>query len=313
MNSIIRYWNQNRKKIIITILIVAFIIFGIKMLNSIFASMPSEIENEGNINVTEDMSLPEESVITGQKPAEETTNENINIISDFVGYCNERKFTEAYNLLSEDCKKELFQTQDLFVTNYGDIFNNKKTYRLELWFTEGNDYTYRIMYYADDLLSTGNFDEIDNYEDYITIIEENNAKKLNISGFIKSQNINSVSEREGIEITINKRYIYREQEKYNITIRNKTNKTILISDRNNNNICLTDNNQVEYNSILNEITQLDLEVMPNGNKSINIKFQKIYGTEREIQKILFKNIILDKEAYNKDSQDYLKTKIDIEI
>ena len=66
MNSIIRYWNQNRKQIIIAILIVAFIILGIKMINAIFASMPSEIENGDNVNLMEDMSLPGESVITGQ-------------------------------------------------------------------------------------------------------------------------------------------------------------------------------------------------------------------------------------------------------
>ena len=42
MNRFIRYWNQNRKKIIIAILIVAFIIIIIKTINYILENQEDE-------------------------------------------------------------------------------------------------------------------------------------------------------------------------------------------------------------------------------------------------------------------------------
>lgn len=293
MNRFIRYWNQNRFKIIITLIIVVFIWLLIYIINSILANIPQE---SINTNVTiQDSSKPTESVITGEEMPEETVNENTNLIQKFVSLCNEKNYNEAYNLLSTDCKEEVFTTIDDFKRNYVDkIFTSNKTYTLELWFNTNVEYTYRIVYIEDNILSSGTIDTINNKEDYITIIKENNEKKLNLNGFIAKEKIGNTSLQNNIEITVNNKLAYRSYEQYNITIKNNTNSTIRISDeQDGNEICLIDSNEVEYDSAINEISISDLIIEPGTTKNLSIKFYKIYNLYRTITKIRFKSINTD--------------------
>lgn len=293
MNRFIRYWNQNRFKIIITLIIVVFIWLLIYIINSILANIPQE---SINTNVTiQDSSKPTESVITGEEMPEETVNENTNLIQKFVSLCNEKNYNEAYNLLSTDCKEEVFTTIDDFKRNYVDkIFTSNKTYTLELWFNTNVEYTYRIVYIEDNILSSGTIDTINNKEDYITIIKENNEKKLNLNGFIAKEKIGNTSRQNNIEITVNNKLTYRSYEQYNITIKNNTNSTIKISDgQDGKEICLIDSNEVEYDSAINEISISDLIIEPGSTKNLSIKFYKIYNLYRTITKIRFKSINTD--------------------
>ena len=53
------------------------------------------------------------------------------------------------------------------------------------------------------------------------------GNKLSINGFLGKSNINKKKEQEGIELTINERFVYRDFEEYSISIKNNTDKTIL--------------------------------------------------------------------------------------
>lgn len=314
MNRFIRYWNQNKNKIIITILIVVFIIILIQTINYILGQIQNEPQ-PSNSDI-EDTSRPSESVMTGERLPEETTDNNIEIISQFVEFCNNREYENAYNLLSQDCKEELFATLDIFITDYcNNIFTTNITYNLELWDYTDNTYTYRIVYFENNILATGNVNSSNNIEDYITIIVTD-EEKLNIKNFIEKENINKSQTTDGQEITItvNDRYIYNNYEKYEITIRNNTDKTILISDGiNSNDICLVDVNEAEYNSMMNEVPLTSMEVAPKEEKTIYIRFYKMYNLYREIDEISFKNIILDKESYEQNADDVQKIDMSIDI
>ena len=117
INRFIRYWNQNRKKILITILIVTFAILLIKTINYILGQQTPEITNSVN-TLIEDSSIPTESVITGQTLHTETTNINMDIIKKFINFCNSGNYEDAYGLLSNACKEEVFRTVDEFKLNY---------------------------------------------------------------------------------------------------------------------------------------------------------------------------------------------------
>lgn len=297
MNRFIRYWNKNRKNILIAILIVVFAIIITKIINHIFSKQL--VEGPEKVNTTVGASnLPTQSVITGEVLPYETTNSNTNIIKQFVDLCNSNNYQEAYNLLSSDCKSELFSTLDEFKVNYFDkIFDTEKTYELELWYSKSGNYTYRILYYENNILSTGKIDTSNNIQDYITITidnMENLERKINISGFISKDIINKNTVLSDLEIIVNNKSTFYSYERYNITIKNNTNQTIILSkEANGQDICLVDENEVEYDSILNEIPLTDLQVDPNSTKTINIKFNNLYGESRKIEQILFKNIILN--------------------
>lgn len=313
MKKLIRYWNQNRLKIIIIGIIIVFIIILIQTINGILERVNTD-SNETNV-VIKDTSIPGESVITGEELPEETTNTNVNIIKQFVDYANKKDYKSAYDLLTDECKDELYGTVDLFIQNYcNKIFNTEKTYNLELWQYTTNTYTYRITYTENNLLETGNINSNNNVEDYITIIENSEGYKLNINNFIEKRNINKTQEQDGIQITVNNRYMYTNYEKYSITIKNNTDKNILLNDGSNgNDICLIDNNDSEYDSILNEIPLINLEINAGMQKTIEVRFYKMYNLYRTIRYINFKNIITDKESYELDSNNVSKLNISINI
>ena len=313
MNKLIRYWNQNRLKIIITGIIIVFIIILIQTINAILKNTRLE-ENENKETIV-DTSRPSESVITGEKLPEKTTDANVETIKQFVDFCNEKDYQSAYNLLTEDCKNELYNTLDIFIENYcNKVFNIEKTYNLELWQYSTNTYTYRITYIENNMLATGEINSNNNIEDYITIVENTDGNKLNINGFIEKRNINKMQEQNGIKITINDRFMYREYEKYNITIKNNTDKTILISEKiNSNDICLIDSNEIEYDSMLNEVPSVNLELQPGTEKKIDIRFYKMYNLYRTIESIKFKNIITDKDSYDINKENVSKVNISIDV
>lgn len=298
MNKIIRYWNQNRKKIIIIIAIIAFIIIMLNVINYMFKQMYNSPENV-ELNI-EDRQKPTQSVITGQNVSKDITEENINIIKEFVDYCNNNETEKAYELLSNDCKAEFNNDINTFISNYYKRnFQTKKTYDLELMFSETGSYTYKTIYYDENILATGGATS-NNFEDYLTIINQDGEKKLNINGFIKKQEINQSQTTDGVQITIKNKKVYRDYEQYRISINNNTQNTISISDgQNSEDICLLDKNNVKYVSFLHEIPLYSLSIKPKRTTELDITFNKIYDTYRIMTKMQFSNICLNQENNTK--------------
>ena len=170
----------------------------------------------------QDVTKPNKPVITDSKLSEKETEDNSKIIKEFVEYCNENNLQEAYNMLTNDCKEQIYNTIDIFKQNYvNQIFKTKKSYKLELWIENNNYYTYRITYIEGNPLQTGGYNSGNNYVDYITVVKNNNELKLNIGQFIKKEILNKQKENDNINITINSRLVYFYYQTYNIFIRQK--------------------------------------------------------------------------------------------
>ena len=303
MEKIIRYWNQNRKQIIIVIAIIAFIIIMLRVINNLAKQINSSNNNTNTISKVTDLQKPTESTITGQNVPESVTKENTDIIKTFVDYCNNNQAQKAYELLSNDCKEEFNNNINVFINDYYNrIFKTKKTYNLELLYTEAGSYTYKTTYYEDNLLATGGTGVNNNFEDYITIINQDGERKLNINNFIKNQEINKTQVTNNIEITIKSKKVYRSYEQYKITIKNNNSTTILLSDgKNSEDICLLDKNDTKYVAFLHEIPEYNLLLRAGRTTELNISFNKIYAPTRVIEKIQFGNITLNQETNTKTS------------
>ena len=316
MNKFIRYYNQNRKKVWIAIIIIAFAIFMIQIVNQLMGELNKQnAQNENTIAKTQPKDSPSTSVITGTKVEEEQTKENTTIIKEFVDLCNKKEYEKAYELLGKTTKENLYKNVDAFRNKYvDDIFKTEKTYKLELWMAYNYAYTYKINYYEDNLLQTGNVSNRRGIEDYISIVKEDNELKLNINKLIKETKINKQKQENGIEIKINSKIAYKDYETYNITIKNTTKKDILLNDgQKGNNLCLIDQNNNEYISYINEIPMDSLIINSGYQKSYNIRFNKIYDAYRTIERIDFKEIILDNNAYEQEKTNEEIEKINISI
>lgn len=309
MNRFIRWYNKNRKIFWLTIVVVIIVISVPRALNE-YAKDKKDISS--SINNTTTYSNSNYSIISGETVKEETNKENTSIINTFIEYCNDGKIKEAYEMLSYECKNILYPTQEDFeIKYYHNIFQNKKSYDIQAWFSATGYYTYKINL-KEDILSTGNVN-VSSIEDYYTIVYEDNNYKLNINSYIGNVEINKFNETNKIKISVLSKDIFMDYEIYNINVDNRTGKSILVDSlESTNNMYLEDSGELRYDAYSHELVIEELRV--RAVKDISIKFNKKYTTERELKKIVLSDIILDYDTYttynNKSDYNY-RTKLEI--
>ena len=141
------------------------------------------------------------------------------------------------------------------------------------------------------------------------------VKKGEIFGFIGPNGAGKSTTMKCIMNQINKTSgkIYMNYITYTINVKNNTDTEILLTDSSNNKeICLVDSNDSEYISYINEIPQYNLTIEPGEQKTLDVRFNKVYSSNVNIRRITFKNIYLDYEKY-KNGEESEKIKVDIEI
>ena len=178
MHNLRRFYYQNKNKIWKVMLIIALTLGIIYFLDN----TALERNSDKNVNIDEEMYkndqtqiyISNQSAISGSTVTEKEVNKINKTISKFLEYCKNGKKEEAYNMLSNDCKSKEFNTIEQFQNKYiKDRFSKDDIFEVQPWMGE----TYKISI-SKDALATG---EINSNKkiDYITIIEENEEKKLN--------------------------------------------------------------------------------------------------------------------------------------
>lgn len=317
MYKLIRFYNQNRKNIIKVILIIAFIILVIQLLNWLAKiNKQSEEEKNNTIEKTETINeiVSDKSLISGESLSSTKLEDDIEIINQFVTYCNEKNINSAYELLTDECKEEMFPTiEDFYNIYYSKLFDgDKKMHTIENW--TGNTYQVR---YTGDILSTGNLNNDETRQDYITIVKENSEKKLNINNYIKRTNLNKATEYKDIKITVTNIDTYMDYEIYNLTIENNSKNDILLDTNDDTkSIYLLDSKDMKYYFYSNEIIENRLLVKSNLKNSLKIKFSNSHSSSRRIESLVFSKLILNykeyKELENKEEyKDFCKFSVNI--
>lgn len=310
MYKILRFFNQNKENIIKVILIVTFIL-GLIQLFNFWAGNKNVINNESsnfiasnNIsNKLEDKIISNKSAITGDTIDSKQLEENGNIINNFMTFCNDNDIEAAYNLISDDCKKEMYPTEKEFYTKYyKNIFNNNTIiYSIENWF----DDTYKVEM-SEDILVTGNVSKGNKNLDYITIVETDTGKKLNINSFIGKKEINKDSKIDNINVTVIEKNIYMDYEIYKLKVQNNTNNKICLDTKETtNSIYLENNKNAKFYSIINEIEDDTLIIGEKYTNEIEIKFNVAYSSNNKIKDMIFERVILDYKKYiSSDKEEY---------
>lgn len=315
MNNIIRMWNQNRKKIIVIVLVVVFCFLIIQALNQRAKNqLKNRNLNEETISKEEQekiKNLPTTSIITGEKVKEETTKTNVNVIETFSNACNNGDIEEAYNLLTDECKSTLFPTLENFIQNYYNIiFNQKRTIKIENYKNSSTANTYLVTFY-EDINSISSIGQVNQYKDYITVKPKEN--KINVNSFIESKEIESKTDNEGIEIAVLKQEIYIDYEIYKIEVKNNTENTVLLDTRKTSKtIYISDNKNIKYTAYANELANSIFELQQNSSKIFEIKFNKKYNSADKTKKVVFSDIVKNYEEYSKnDTEDRLKIEVSL--
>lgn len=314
ISALRRYWHQNKYRIIAILVMIATIIIIIQVLNQI-----AKITMGDKTNIVSDTNIyrPDKTAISGGTLPKEQAQTNSSIIEYFIKFCNEGNKEQAYALLSTECKEAMFPTVKEFdEIYYSKIFSEKREYNIQSWMTVKSRYTYKVRILSD-ILSTGNYNKSQVYEDYMTIVKEDDGYKLNINKFIGKENINKEAEQDNIKVKVISKEMYYDYEVYNIRFENNTDNDIIIDSQEKiNTVYLSNEDDVIYSSLLHELADSNLLVYSKTYTDVAIKFSKVYDENLKVDYMNFTDIILNKKEYfnqtNKEEyQD--RTSIRVEI
>lgn len=307
MHRLIRFYNQNRKEIWKVWGIILVIIFVLQLLNysakKKVGNQKQELNYANNVSSYHDLDLAtNKSVLSGEQISEQK-QDSIKIIDSFFTYCNQQKIQEAYDLLTEQCKEEMFSSLPIFEERYCQKVLNgqKKNITVENW--TGNIYKVTIN---DDFIATGEYSEKNKIQDFITVQDN----KLNINSYIGRTTLRTEKQLDDISIKIIQEDSYMDYVQYTFEVSNFSKKAVLLDTLENiDTMYIKDSNGVKYTAYSHELSKGNLLVDEGDKKQITIKFYSKFSSTRRIRKMVFSRFILD---YNQDLSSEHST-VEIEL
>ena len=319
MYKLMRLYNQNRGKFWLIVGVIIFALAIIQVLNSFYKQVNIERTNSNTVstvNTTKEKYEKESTaLVSGGKISETKKDDFGDLIKNFLDNCNNKKYEDAYSCLSQDCKKILYPSKEIFIDKYcSSRFQDGKEYSFQAWGKNGI-YVYLIKIY-DNVLASGKATNKTYLEDYYSIVEENGDYKLNINGYLDLIVRNEKAEKDDIEITVRYSRLYMDNEVYTLRIRNNSDNDIMLDSRDKSDTVyvLGKNSDYKYNAFLHELLEDDLVIKAGEQKDLNIKFSNVYNDGIKNKKIIFSKIIKNYDSYlkNKSSyNDYLELEIDL--
>lgn len=297
------FWRDNKEKIM-QIAKLFGILIGIGLsAGVIFSTLNSNKSDQSNTESK--IYIPEATVISGSDIEEQEYQKENNLAETFVNYCNEQKIEEAYNLLTDKCKENLYPTvQDFKEKYYNIIFKENRIYSLQSWVNDKNYNTYKISY-TGDFMATGEYSGIEKFEDYITIVTDGENKKININNYIKTEEINKKTKTDKLEIETLSVDTYMNYVIYKFKVKNTTDKDIVLDKLDNYyGIKLIGTNGASYKIESTNLKRIHLEINAEQQKYITLRFKKQYGSEVVGKSIVFENVITDYSEYQRDKNNY---------
>ena len=199
-----KFYNKNKKKIILVVLIVAFFLVFMREADRYIARENSSsvnntttitdskntINDRNNQNITDNIVSKEDL----EAKVKELNNDE-DVIKMFIEFCKKGNVDNAYNMISDSCKKTLFTTQKEFSEKYyNTYFSNQTIIKISKYNDNG---TYKVDYSLDPLITGSS--ENSKITDYITITKD---KKLNVGGFIKNVALNKKTQNSYVKINV---------------------------------------------------------------------------------------------------------------
>lgn len=303
MNEFIRWYNQNRAKLwfmIFFAIIICFIVF--RTINIVFNNTTNKTEssnivsNIDNSNLNSITIASNKSALSGQM--KKLNNNEMEIIDNFISFCNAGNVQEAYNLISNECKEEMYQDINRFIeAYYKPVFaNGKKNASVENW----NNDTYMVSLNLD-ALATGSLSEENIIKDYFTVVKDKEGNiKLNINGYIRRTEYNKTHIENNLEITVLRKDSYMDYEIYTFNVKNNSEiMAVLGNVQDTENVSyLLDDSNFKCEAYVHELIQTQLDVYGKQEKTIQIKYFNDFNTNVQIKKLVFPKVYLDYTSDN---------------
>ena len=297
MYKLISWYNQNRRKfwaLVFAIGIMAMISWRLIYMatdNTRTSTPTTEQTSKIDANTLNSITMQsQKSAISGQTAT--TTEKQISVVDKFFDYCNLGNVEEAYKLLSEECKEEMYpELKNFQEMYYNSVFRNgKRNVTVENWIGD----IYRVEL-KEDFLSTGKYSEENSMQDYITIVKDNEGNnKLNINKYIRRVDINKTETSGNVDIKVIKKDVYMDYEIYTLEVKNNTENQIALGRVQDSDFSyLIDQNELQYRAYTNELSQPQITFTAKQTKNVQIKYFNQYSSSRRITALVFQKIVLN--------------------
>lgn len=294
MNKLRRFVYQNKYTILGVLGIIVFIFIIIQLVNLLVKEENSNQltniqQNIVAVNGNNQGVISDKSAVTGKEVSKSQLDSETAVINNFMDYCNKQDLENAYKLLTDECKKKMYNSLEIFTNSYyKNVFNGeKKNFTIENWVND----TYRVNI-TGDVLATG---KVDNYskQDYITVKKVDEEYKLNINNYIGYSNINKKTTDNNITIDVISKNTFKDYEEYTINVTNNTGSIVQLDNvSNTESLYLEDSKGVKYPYYNHELTTSMITVNSGQTKQITIKFYSSYVSTKKINRIVFSNMML---------------------
>lgn len=257
------FFKKHKKKITIIIIIVGIVIAIDRFLGGRqVVEMPSTTYEPHSPVMDETAEVPE----AYKQPIN-------NLIDNYVNYCNNKEYENAYNLLSSDFKSNYCDNIEEFKKYVDQLYKEKQIYNIQNFSNVNGAYVYRLRL-LNDILATGTTDGYEYKEEKVVIKEENGVLKLALNGYVGEENLGIVAEDEYMRIDIVKKQVAYTSETYTVEITNKTGNFIVLLDNTE-----TDEIIMKVNGDSRGVNGLEngnLVVLPNSKKTLTLPFDQYY-------------------------------------
>lgn len=267
MNRILSYIRHNRLKVAGIIIAIILGLSLIRAADNMYAERGKNNIKESVVKVKTDGSVDISNSARKQK------------IDEFLTNCTLGKYKKAYTYLSEDCKTNLYPTEESFINDYclKKAIKNKN-YAIE---QDSNisSYTYKITF--KNMLSSGKKVSTSIQDYYTVTVDNGNEIKLNINGLLKVESKEINKNVDDLDIQIKGIAVYKDYQEVIVNYINKSNSETSIS-----NITALDSDNKELLS-----SDISKEQKINSNEIKKYKFNTKYD---KILKKINISVILEK-------------------
>ena len=292
LRKIRKYYYDNKEIILKTIFIVGFILLIIQIANKAAGNNIKKQQNTSkeevyaNINNKyNEIDVVDNTELATGKEYDMQNNKDFSVINKFFKYISTNKYTQAYSLLTTDCKEEMFKTEKIFKDVYVNKIKEKGesvVFEVQRWL--GNTYKVSI---SEDILATGNIGSLE-IEDYITIKDD----KININNFIGSEKISGEVNVGKLNIKAIKKKMYKGYTVITFSLKNNSESKFFLDELYEyDSMYVVDKNKYKHISYSNELNNSDVLIYPSEEKELDIKYYVEHDSNIEIDKIVFNKVI----------------------
>jgi hypothetical protein len=271
------FFQKNQKVIIIVVVVIALL----ALINRMLLLM----SNKSLKTTTYEKNTP--IMDTSSEFPKKISNSFEDFIEKYVGYCNASNFVAAYNMISDDCKKNFFGNDyNEYVSYVTQKFDgNTKRYMLQAYSDYDDKYIYQVKIF-DDFLATGLTGQAYRYQEekFTVSYDDNGEIVFSVGNYIESKSLTCMASNDYMKVDVTNVLIKYGYEIYTVRVTNRSNYTIVIKDGNSDATEIGLLVGTDYRGT-DDSTNVILE--PGKAVEFTVSFSKFCDTEKDSKGIVF--------------------------